>query len=162
MKFIYAGFVGFCALLALSNAVFGQQNSDVLNLDDEDAAFRLSEMATKGDLTTPGHAGAWIVLSSVALGVGRETCGLPEPPDSSFMAKPALDGMTGEQIIILNRMVTANYRSSEVSGGLHLDGLYPITRQAVLFLGWKAGNFDCGLVADVWDVALNYNHNRSR
>src|SRR5687768_2771488 len=96
------------AVLASGRASVAQQNNDVLTLDDKEAAVRLSEMAAKGDLSIPGHAGAWVVLSSVALGVGRDSCALPEPPDTSFMAKPTLDGMTAEQITVLNRMVTAN------------------------------------------------------
>lgn len=133
-----------------------QQNADVLRVDDDTAYRLLHDMAAKGDLSTPGHAAAWVAISSVALGVGLEQCAFAQPESTVFLVRPALDGMSEEQIIVLNRMITANFREAESSGSNFLESLYPITRQSVAFLGWENGRLDCRLVADIWDVALNY------
>lgn len=149
------------ASLISIDAALSQQNKDVLQLSDKKAASLLQAMAANGKLSTPGHAGAWVVIASVSLGVGRDVCNLPEPGDTSFLVQPALDGMTIDQIMVLNRLVTANYRAAEGKRGLEVAKLYPITRQAVAFLGYRKGKFNCGRVGEVWSNALNYNRARN-
>ena len=68
-------------------------------------------------------AEAWVVISSVAMGMGLEKCHFFKPDDMSFMWKPAKDAMTEDEILTLNRVVTANFRNSERKGRLLLDRL---------------------------------------
>jgi hypothetical protein len=86
-------------------------------------------MSSEGNLKDDKlFAGAWIVVSSVALGMGLEKCHFPKPDDMSFMWKPAKDAMSEDEILTLNRVVTSNFRNSEQKGRLLLDRLFPITR----------------------------------
>jgi hypothetical protein len=134
----------------------GSSWSDILDLNDRDAAVRLHAMTQIGKLTTKELAEAWIVLASVAQGAGLEHCGFPMPDDLSFLSKPALDGMTSEEIFTLNRIVTSNYRNAEKSGKLRLRLLFPVTRQAVLILSTPQGNYNCREVTKVWTAGRNY------
>jgi hypothetical protein len=130
--------------------------SDILDLNDQDAAVRLHAMTEKGDLITKEFAEAWIVLASVAQGAGLEHCGFPMPEDLSFLSKPALDAMSWEEILSLNRIVTSNYRNAEKTGKLRLNLLFPVTRQAVLLLSTPQGNYNCREVTKVWTAGRNY------
>lgn len=69
-------------------------------------------------MSDSGRAAAWLVLSSVAKGVGLGDCAFHSTPDTSFLWRPALDGLNENQILILNRVVTKNYRDAERSGVL--------------------------------------------
>ena len=75
--------------------------------------------------------------------------------DLSFLWKPTLDGMSREDAIMLNRIVTSNYRNAEKSGRLRLDLLFPITREAVASLSTQ-GRYNCREVSTVWQNARNY------
>jgi hypothetical protein len=138
-----------------------QQSSNILEIDDSSALLLLKEMASKGDLRTPQHSEAWTVLSTVALGMGLEKCGFATPGDGSLFWKPALESMTPEQIVVLNRMVTANFRKAETDKFVNLKLLFPITRQAVIFLSDGIAKWNCEEIAGVWQAATNYSPARN-
>lgn len=133
-----------------------QQPSNILEIDDSSANLLLRAMASKGDPGTPQHSEAWTVLSTVALGMGLEKCGFPKPGDASLFWKPALESMTPDQITVLNRMVTANFRKAETDTFVNLKLLFPITRQAVIFLSDGKAKWNCEEIAGVWQAATNY------
>lgn len=133
-----------------------QRPSDVLEIDDRSAQLLLRTMAAEGDLKSPQHSEAWTVLSTVAWGMGLEKCGFATPGDSSIFWKPALERMTPDQIMVLNRLVTANFRTAETDMFVNLDQLFPITRQAVIFLSDGKTKWNCEEIAGVWEAATNY------
>jgi hypothetical protein len=133
-----------------------QQPSNILLIDDRAAKLLLSAMSFKGDLKTPQHSEAWAVVSTVALGMGLEKCGFAKPGDASIFWKPALESMTPDQIFVLNRMVTANFRDAQTDKFVNLRQLFPITRQAVLFLSDGKAKWNCKEIAGVWQAATNY------
>ena len=100
-------------------------------------------------MSDSGRAAAWLVLSSVAKGVGLGDCAFHSTPDTSFLWRPALDGLNENQILILNRVVTKNYRDAERSGRIVVADLYPVTRQVVALLTTPSGEWDCSKVAEV-------------
>ena len=64
--------------------------NSVLDLNDDSSRKLLRQMSSEGNLKDNKlFAGAWIVVSSVALGMGLEKCHFPKPDDMSFMWKPA-------------------------------------------------------------------------
>lgn len=149
----------FAAILSIVlSPVFAmaQQPSNILEIDDNSAKLLLGAMWSKGDLETPRHSEAWTVVSTVALGMGLEKCGFAKPGDGSFFWKPALESMTPDQILVLNRMVTANFRDAETDKFVRLKQLFPITRQAVISLSDGKAKWNCKEIATVWEAALNY------
>ena len=122
----------------------------------------LLAMSSKGDLATPQHAEAWAVLVTVALGMGLEKCGFPKPGDGSIFWKPSSETMTADQIMVLNRMVTSNFRKAETKSFVDVKRLFPITRQSVLLLSDGKSKWDCGSIAGVWQAATNYSVNRRK
>lgn len=133
-----------------------RQPSNILEIDDSSAKLLLRAMSSNGDLKTPQHSDAWIVVSTVALGMGLEKCGFAKPRDGSFFWKPALESMTPDQIMVLNRMVTANFRDAQTDKFVNLKQLFPITRQAVIFLSDGKAKWNCEEIAGVWQAATNY------
>ncbi|NPV25807.1 hypothetical protein [Bradyrhizobium aeschynomenes] len=149
----------FLALLSDSACA---QSADVLDLNDVDARRTLLLVTATSDLDTKVNAGAWIVLSSVAMGMGVEKCHFPQSDDMSSMWKPALDGMTPDEIFTLNRVTTSNFRNAERNGRVLLDRLFPITRQAVLLLSNGKGQWDCERISEVWTASRNYMNAKAR
>lgn len=149
------------ALLALllaawtPSVVSAQQPSTILEIGDDAARKLLNDMAAKGNLKLPMHAEAWVVTATVALGMGLEKCGLPKPGDDS-MWTPALETMSPEQVMVLNRMVTANFRKAEKGNFVDLDKLFPVTRQVALSLSDDKAKWNCSEIAGVWAAAANY------
>lgn len=132
------------------------QYTSILDSNDADAKRTiLSVMATSNLSSTP-NAEAWMVLSSVALGMGIEKCHFPKSEDMTFMWKPALVSMTPDDIFTLNRLVTSNFRNAERDGRLSLERLFPVTRQAVLLLSDGKGRWNCQRISEVWTAARNY------
>jgi hypothetical protein len=78
-----------------------------------------------------------------------------------FMWTPALEGMTESQIIIFNRLITANFRAAERGAQIDLKALYPVSRQASLMLMDQKGNWDCNEVMRTWEAAVNFMKNTS-
>jgi hypothetical protein len=136
--------------------------NSVLDLNDESSRKVLQQMASEGNLKNNKlRAEAWVVISSVAIGMGVEKCHFFTPDDMSFMWKPAQDAMSEDEIMTLNRVVTSNFRNSERNGQLLRDRLFPITRQAVINLSDARGNWDCREISRVWDAARSYVKNRN-
>lgn len=75
--------------------------------------------------------------------------------DASFFMVPALDGLSRNEITVLNRPVTANYCEAESKDGIALDALYPVSRQKVLMLSSDKGGWDCDEVTQVWTAGMN-------
>ena len=142
-------------------SALAQQSSTILKIDDAAAKKLLIEMISKGDLKIPDHSAAWTVMSTVAFGMGLEKCGFPQPGDATIMWKPALETMTVDQIIVLNRMVTENFRKAETKKFLNLKRLFPITRQAVLLLSDGKAKWNCREISGVWQAATNYSGNKA-
>jgi hypothetical protein len=147
-------------LALLPIAASAQGPSNILKIDDGSARRLLAEMSAKGDLKTPQHSEAWAVVASVALGMGIEKCGFPQPGDGSIFWRPSLESMSPEQIMVLNRMVTANFRGAQTATFVDLKKLFPITRQAVLFLSDGKSKWNCGEIAGVWQAATSYAGNK--
>jgi hypothetical protein len=147
--------VTFCFLLTPILA-FAQEPSSILKLDDSSAKSLLMAMTSKGDLKTPQHSEAWTVVSTIAMGMGLEQCGFAQPGDISIFWKPALENMTPEQIDVLNKMVTANFRRAQTKRFVELKKLFPITRQTVMFLSDGKSKWDCTKIARAWEAATNY------
>lgn len=149
------------ALIVLSSlwspiAVQAQQRSDVLQLDDRSANRLLGEMVERGNLDTREHAEAWIVVATIALGMGLEKCGFSKPGNGSIFFEPALDTMSPDQVKVLNRLVTSNFRRAETPDFVDLDSVYPITRQTILFVSDDGPNWNCEKIGGVWEAAANY------
>lgn len=100
-------------------------------------------------------------MATVALGMGLEKCEFAQPGDTSMFWKPALESMTPDQIEVLNRMVTANFRNAQTKKFVNLRKLYPITRQTVIFLSDGKSKWDCTEIAKVWEAATNYSSRNS-
>jgi hypothetical protein len=133
-----------------------QEPSNILKIDDRSAKSLLMAMTSKGDLKTPQHSEAWTTMATVAMGMGLEKCGFAQPGDISILWKPALESMTPDQIEVLNRMVTANFRNAQTKKFVDLKKLYPITRQTVIFLSDGKSKWDCTGIAKVWEAATNF------
>jgi hypothetical protein len=136
-------------------------DNSVLDLNDAVASRVLHQMAAEGNLKgNKLFSEAWVVISSVAMGMGLEKCHFFRPDDMNFMWKPATDALSNDEILTLNRVVTSNFRNSERNGRILRDRLFPITRQAVNNLSDARGNWDCSEISRVWDAARSYVKNR--
>ena len=134
----------------------------VLDLNDAASNRVLQQMSSGGNLKgNKFFAEAWVVISSVAMGMGLEKCHLFKPDDMTFMWKPAREALSDDEILSLNRVVTSNFRNSERNERLLRDRLFPITRQAVIRLSDARGNWDCREISRVWDAARSYVKNRN-
>jgi hypothetical protein len=151
-------------LLALSVALLivclsdqGKAADDSV-LDQNDVAARqtLTLMAATGTLKDRVFAESWIVISSVAMGMGFEKCSFPQSDEAKQMWRPALQSMSPDEIYTLNRVVTSNFRNAERNGRLLLDRLFPVTRQAVLILSNGKGKWNCSEISKVFDAARNF------
>lgn len=134
--------------------------SSVLDLNDPDAKRTLALMAATGELKNRILAEGWIVVSSIALGVGIEKCSFPQSDDASRMWRPALESLSEDEIYTLNRLVTSNFRNAEKNGSVILERLSPVTRQAVLMLSDKGRTWNCREISQVFNVARNFNRNK--
>ena len=135
-------------------------HASVLQLDDGAAKSLMQEMVQTGDLRNRSHAEAWVVLVSVALGAGLEKCGFPQTDNNAFLFEPAGDSMTEDQIFVLNRLITKNYRESETDKFVNLESLYSITKAAVQFLSNRDQTWNCREIAQVWENAITYMKNK--
>lgn len=138
----------------------GTSATHILNLNDNDALIALKAMALAGDNHSKLLAEAWLVLSSIALGEGRQRCGLPDEA-AKTMWQPALDGLTRDEIYELNRVVTSNFRNAETGTTLEKRKLFPVSRQAVILLSDRSGNWDCKTIQDVRERSTVYMRGRS-
>jgi hypothetical protein len=132
----------------------------VLQLDDVAANSLLQKMMRTGDLRNRSYAEVWVVLVSVALGTGLEKCGFPQPDNTAFLFEPAFDSMTEDQIFVLNRLITKNYRESETDKFVNLGSLYSITKAAVVSLSNRDQTWNCRKIAQVWEKAMIYMKNK--
>jgi hypothetical protein len=153
--------VVFAGVIALSAFGLTAKAADILDQNDAASKRTLTEMGAIGELSDKQNAEAWIVISSVATGMGLEQCNFPSPDDMTFMWRPASDSMSKDEIYTLNRLVTSNFRNAERSQYVLLDRLFPVTRQAVLILSDGKGTWNCREISRVWDAARNYNRARS-
>ena len=133
----------------------------ILDLADPEARDVMKAMAITGDLHSKLLAGAWVVMSSIATGVGRKNCSLNGDEIIKTIWQPALDGMCPDEIYELNRLVTANFRNSENKGGVDVNKLYPAARQVVLYLNQANHRWDCQKVKDIWMRAEQYIQNKN-
>ena len=76
MRISTIAFAGIFALLLGTNG--WTQNSTILDDNDADAKRALIAMKMAGDLQQKRWAEAWVVLSSVALGMGIDKCDFSE------------------------------------------------------------------------------------
>ncbi len=148
-------------VLSMPLAASAQGSSNILKIDDASARRLLAQMSSQGNLKTAQHSEAWAVVATVALGMGIEKCGFPQPGDGSIFWRPALESMTPDQVKVLNRMVTANFRDAQTAKFVNLKQLFPITRQAVLFLSDGKSKWNCEEIAGVWQAATSYSTNRN-
>ena len=132
------------------------EDASVLQLNDRAAGLLMKEMAKTGDLRNRSHAEAWVVLASVALGTGIEKCGFPTPGAANFIFEPAFDGLTEDQIFVLNRLITKNFRESETDKFVNLEPLHSITKAAVTYLSNRDRTWNCREIAQVWENAIIY------
>jgi hypothetical protein len=129
----------------------------VLDLNDEASRMLLKRMSAEGNLKANKLAAeAWVIVSSVAMGMGLQKCHFFKPDDMSFMWKPAREALSDEEILTLNRVITSNFRNSERGGRLLRERLFPITRQAAISLSAKSGIWSCREISRVWEAARSY------
>jgi hypothetical protein len=147
-------------IVSLSDHAQAAETS-VLDLNDADARRTLTLMAATGNLRDRVSAESWIVISSVAMGMGFEKCSFPQTDEAQRMWLPALQGMSSDDIYTLNRLVTSNFRTAERHGRILLDRLFPVTRQAVLILSNGKGRWNCSEISKVFDAARNFNKNNA-
>jgi len=127
-------------------------------LDANDAMSRhiIQETTATGNMKDRLHAEAWVVIASVALGMGRQFCYFPNVGATKFIMMPSLDSMSEDDIYEMNRVVTSNYRNAERNGRVVLDRLFPATRQVVLSLSDGRGRWNCREISNVWQAAYDY------
>lgn len=148
------------SVVSLSPFAWAEDESNIpathiLDLNDSDALIVLKAMALVGDNHAKLLAEAWDVLSSIAMGEGRQRCGF-DNDTAQAMWLPALDGMNKDEIYELNRVVTSNFRNAENGSSLDLRKLFPISRQAVTFLTDRNGKWSCGSISGIRDKSINY------
>ena len=143
-------------VLVLISAEAGAQTRSILDENDVVSRRVLTTMSVTGNLKDKQNAEAWVVVSSIALGMGMEQCNFPRSDDMTFMWQPASDGMSEDEILTLNRLVTSKFRNAQRNGHVSLDRLFPVTRQAVLKLSDGKGRWNCREISRVWDAAHSY------
>lgn len=139
----------------------GVAATHILDLNDADSLIVLKVMALAGDNRTKLLAEAWNVLSSIAIGEGRLSCGFPDET-AKTMWQPALDGMNKHEIYELKRLVTANFRNAENGSVLDSKKFFPVSRQAVNLFKDRSGAWTCASIRRFQEKSDLYVHNNTK
>jgi len=159
---IFAGLINIVLPDSTLSQKAGAVDLSILDADDDASERILRRMGRMADMNSRESAQAWIVISSVALGMGIQKCFFPRPENPETIWRPATESLTEEEIWRLNRAVTSNFRKSEVNGQLNEANLFPVTRQAVRGLKDENGRWSCKKISEVWSAAVNYERNKSK
>lgn len=144
-----------CSASVQAEETPGIPATHILDLNDGDSLITLKAMALAGDNHSKLLAEAWIVMSSIATGEGRQRCGFDDDVTKA-MWQPALDGMSKDEIYELNRVVTSNFRNAQNGSSLDKRKLFPVSRQAVTLLSDDKGSWSCFAITEVRERASTY------
>ena len=129
-----------------------EEHRTVWDLDDREAAAVLVELAREGDLASPFHAEAWVVIAALAHEIGISHCRFPARLPT-FITLPSRASLSDEAIEALYVQAVRDLRIAQGSSPHIIDALRPISRQASRSLMSSRGLWDCHEVAAIWRIA---------